>query len=97
MDITTIKLKKVYEDALKLYKEKEIKLNYEKHIKTLFKYAITIRMDFVSKKCLNPIFRQALLQNGYKKSQEFRNDVKKSYPHTVWFASDSDKIVFGDD
>jgi len=75
------KLKKVYDDSLKIYQDEGIKLNDEerkKHISRLFRYGLELsRMDFVSKNCLNPLFAKVLKQNGFEKSQDFMRLVKE--------------------
>lgn len=84
------KLKKVYNDAFSIYTEKNPgipKEKYPTHLMRLFKYAVELkRMDFISKDCLNPLFREALILNGYKKSAEFMDEVKTAYKEDkLWF------------
>ena len=75
-----MKLKKVYDEAKQLYAERNIKADIEQHLSRLFQYAINLkRMDFISKNCLNPIFRDVLISNGYIKSQDFMQEVKRAY------------------
>lgn len=91
------KLKKVYEDALKIYIKKNcINADFERHLKRLFQYAIELkRMDFISKNCLNPLFREALILNGYNKSLEFMQEVKKAYEEgLIWF--EDGRLIFKD-
>jgi len=77
------KLKKVYTDAFRIYTEKNPaipKERYPAHLSRLFRYAVELKkMDFVSFHCLNPLFRESLILNGYKKSAEFMDEVKLAY------------------
>lgn len=77
------RLKKVYDDALRIYGENKKAIAQKEHaihISRLFRYAVNLRqMDFLSKKCMNLFFRESLVLNGYKKSQEFMLEVKDAY------------------
>jgi hypothetical protein len=84
-----LKIKKVYFDALKIYQDRNlnIKNDYHTHLSRLFRYALDLkRMDFLSKNCLNLLFREALILNGYSKSQEFMEEVKNCWRNNlIWF------------
>lgn len=83
------KLKKVYTDAFRIYTEKNPSIpkeRYPSHLSRLFRYAVELkRMDFISKNCLNPLFREALILNGYKKSVEFMDEVKNAYKEDKFY------------
>jgi len=83
-----MRLKNLFETALKIYQEKQLaKNNYEIHLSRLFRYAVNLkRMDFISKNCLNPLFREALVKCEFKTSQEFMCLVKEDYKNNkLWF------------
>lgn len=86
----------VYQDALKEYELKGIKVEDKRisHITRLFRYAVELkRMDFISKNCLNPVFREVLLKNGFDKSIKFMDLAKEYFKNDLlWF--DEGKVCF---